>query len=134
VSAEPADTASVATSQSSAASRSASRAVTVALAQVGKPYRWGGSGPNSFDCSGLTSFAWRRAGEALPHSSRRQYGVTTRVSRSNLRPGDLVFFYSPISHVAMYVGDGKVVEAPGRGRHVRVASLKRSGYAGAGRP
>ncbi len=124
--------ASATTGWSSTSGRAA--AVDVALAQVGKPYRWGGSGPNSYDCSGLTSYAWRKAGVTLPHSSRRQYRATSRVSRSNLRPGDLVFYYSPVSHVAMYVGDGKVVEAPNRGGQVRVASLSRPGYTGAGRP
>jgi peptidoglycan DL-endopeptidase CwlO len=106
------------------------------MAQVGKPYRWGGNGPNSFDCSGLTSFAWARAGVDLPRTSRDQYAGTTRISRGDLRPGDLIFYHSPISHVAMYIGDGRVVEAPNSGNNVRVRDdgLTRSGIVGYGRP
>jgi cell wall-associated NlpC family hydrolase len=112
------------------------RAVEVALAQLGKPYAWGGNGPNSFDCSGLTSFAWRAAGVELPRTSAAQYSGTTRISRSDLRPGDLVFYHSPVSHVAMYIGDGKVVEAPNSGNNVRIRNdgLTRSGVVGYGRP
>jgi peptidoglycan DL-endopeptidase CwlO len=115
---------------------SAQRAVDTALAQVGKPYVWGGGGPNSFDCSGLTSFAWRAAGVSLPHSSRMQYSATTRISRGDLQPGDLVFFGSPIHHVAMYIGGGSVVEASRSGVPVRTSStaLGRSDIAGYGRP
>ena len=117
-----------------AASSKAAVAVKTALAQVGKPYRWAGSGPNSFDCSGLTSYAWRAAGVSLPHNSGMQYNATTRVSMSDLQPGDLLFFYSPISHVGMYIGDGKMVEAPYTGKNVRVRSINRGGLVGAGRP
>jgi peptidoglycan DL-endopeptidase CwlO len=115
---------------------SAQRAVDTALAQVGKPYVWGGGGPNSFDCSGLTSFAWRAAGVSLPHSSRMQYSATTRISRGELQPGDLIFFGSPIHHVAMYIGGGSVVEASRSGVPVRTSStaLGRSDIAGYGRP
>ena len=109
-------------------------AVKTALAQIGKPYRWGGSGPSSFDCSGLTSYAWRAAGVSLPHNSRMQYNATKRVSKSDLQPGDLLFFYSPISHVGMYIGDGKMVDAPYSGKTVRVRSIFRGNFAGAGRP
>jgi cell wall-associated NlpC family hydrolase len=111
-------------------------AVEAALSQLGKPYRWGASGPNSYDCSGLTMWAWRHAGVNLPRVSRMQYQATQRVSRAELRPGDLVFFGSPIHHVAMYIGDGKVVEAPFTGEVVRInsRSLQRSDIAGYGRP
>ena len=114
----------------------ADEAVDVALAQLGKPYQWGGSGPNSFDCSGLTSYAWAAAGVSLPRTSSAQYSATTRISRSDLRPGDLVFYHSPISHVAMYIGDGKVVEAPNSGNNVRIREdgLTRRGVVGYGRP
>ena len=114
----------------------AERAVEVALAQIDKPYRWGGSGPGSFDCSGLTSFAWAAADVNLPRSSRMQYNATTRISRSQLQPGDLVFYHSPVSHVAMYIGDGRVVEAPNSGNNVRIRNdgLTRSGVVGYGRP
>ena len=112
----------------------AAGAVQFALAQVGKPYSWGGSGPGSYDCSGLTSAAWAAAGVSLPHSSSMQYGVTQRVSRTALQPGDLMFFGSPIHHVAMYIGNGQMVEAPRTGLTVRVVSTDRSDFVGAGRP
>jgi peptidoglycan DL-endopeptidase CwlO len=109
-------------------------AVRAALSQVGKPYQWGASGPNSYDCSGLTMWAWAQAGVSLPHSSAMQYGVTARVSQSDWQPGDLLFFGSPIHHVAMYIGNGQLVEAPYTGASVRVTSAYRSDYVGAGRP
>ena len=114
----------------------AEKAVEVALAQLGKPYQWGGSGPNSFDCSGLTSYAWAAAGVDLPRTSGAQYSGTTRISRDELREGDLVFYHDPISHVAMYIGDGKVVEAPNSGNNVRIREdgLTRNGVVGFGRP
>ena len=111
-------------------------AVQVALGQVGKPYAWGGSGPGSFDCSGLVTYAYRAAGVThLPRSSSAMYGATTRISRSDLRPGDLVFYHSPVSHVAIYIGNGQVVEAPNSGNNVRVRSdgLTRRGVVGFGR-
>ena len=116
--------------------QSADVAVQTALAQLGKPYQWGGSGPNSFDCSGLTSFAWRAAGVSIPRTSGAQYSGTKRVTRSQLQPGDLVFYHSPISHVAMYIGNGQVVEAPNSGNNVRIRSdgLTRRGVVGFGRP
>ena len=112
------------------------RVVDVAMDQLGTPYGWGGNGPHRFDCSGLTSFAWRAAGVELPRTSRQQHASVTRVSRSELIPGDLVFYHSPVSHVAIYIGDGKVVEAPNSGGVVRVRNdgLSRSGVVGFGRP
>lgn len=94
-----------------------------ACAQLGDPYQWGADGPDSFDCSGLTMQAWARGGVSLPHSSKMQVGYGTRVSASNLRPGDLVFFYSPISHVAIYIGKGMMVTAPQTGDTVRVKAV-----------
>ena len=109
-------------------------AVDAALSQVGKPYRYGAAGPDSYDCSGLTMWAWAKAGVSLPHSSRMQYSVTDRVSRADVRPGDLLFFGSPIHHVGMYVGDGQMVEAPYTGEYVRVRSaFNRSDLVGIGR-
>ncbi len=113
--------------------RGASIAVDTALAQLGKPYVWGGSGEKTFDCSGLMGFAWARAGKTLPHSSRAQYAVTRRVSRSDLQPGDLLFFGRPIHHVGMYIGNGQMVEAPHRRAKVRVRSAWRKDFVGAGR-
>jgi cell wall-associated NlpC family hydrolase len=104
-------------------SQAAQIAVNTALAQVGKPYVWGASGPNSFDCSGLTSYAYAAAGVALPHSSSAQSGMGTPVSRDALQPGDLVFFYSPVSHVGMYIGNGQMVHASTSGTPVQVVNL-----------
>jgi cell wall-associated NlpC family hydrolase len=111
-------------------------AVEEARRHLGKPYRYGGNGPGSFDCSGLTRWAWNAAGVHLPRTSRDQYRATQRVSRSDLRPGDLVFYYQPISHVAIYLGDGRTIEAPRSGGQVRIANdgLTRSGLVGFGRP
>ena len=109
-------------------------AVNAALSQVGKPYQWGAAGPDSYDCSGLTMWAWAQAGIGLPHSSSAQYSATTRVAQSDLAPGDLMFFGSPIHHVTMYIGNGQMVEAPYSGQQVRVVSASRSDFVGAGRP
>jgi cell wall-associated NlpC family hydrolase len=109
-------------------------AVWTALAQRGDPYVWGGDGPSSFDCSGLTQYSWGKAGVYLPHSSRMQSTTGKAVSKSSLRPGDLVFFYSPVSHVALYVGAGYIVHAPGSGDVVRMTKLAyMPSYAGARR-
>ena len=112
------------------------RVVEVAMDQLGTPYGWGGNGPHRFDCSGLTSFAWRTEGVELPRTSRQQHASTTRIARAELIPGDLVFYHSPVSHVAIYIGDGKVIDAPSSGGVVRVRTdgLSRSGVVGFGRP
>jgi cell wall-associated NlpC family hydrolase len=109
-------------------------AVEAALSRVGSPYQWGAAGPDSFDCSGLTMWAWAQAGVALPHNSGAQYAATPRVDRADLQPGDLLFSGSPIHHVGMYIGNGQMVEAPYTGVSVRVVSAYRSDYVGAGRP
>jgi cell wall-associated NlpC family hydrolase len=96
---------------------SAGKAVTFAFNQIGKPYGYGDAGPNSYDCSGLTSAAWAAAGKSLPHNAAAQYGATARISRSDLQPGDLVFYRSN-GHVAIYVGGGKIIDAPSAGRDV----------------
>ncbi len=113
---------------------SAAVAVRVAIAQVGKPYHWASAGPSSFDCSGLTMYAWGKAGVSLPHSSRQQYASVPHVARAALQPGDLVFYGSPIHHVGIYIGGGRMVDAPSSGRTVRVSGIDRSDYVGAGRP
>jgi cell wall-associated NlpC family hydrolase len=112
----------------------AQAAVDAALSQVGKPYQWGASGPDSYDCSGLTMWAWGQAGVSLPHNSGAQYSATPRVAQGDWQPGDLLFYGSPIHHVAMYIGNGQMVEAPYTGLSVRVVSAYRSDYVGAGRP
>jgi cell wall-associated NlpC family hydrolase len=114
-------------------------AVRWALAQLGDPYRWGASGPNAFDCSGLTSSAYRAAGAGIPRVSRDQWNAGPHVDVPNLLPGDLVFFASDtrnpgtIHHVGMYIGNGLMVHAPHTGDVVRVASIWRVGYIGATR-
>ena len=112
----------------------AQTAVDAALSQLGKPYVWGGTGPNGFDCSGLTQWAYAKAGITLPRVAAAQAGYGTPVSRSQLQPGDLVFFYSPISHEGMYLGNGQMVHAPTSGDVVKISPLMSSGYAGATRP
>lgn len=92
--------------------------------QIGDPYQWAADGPGSWDCSGLTMMAWRQAGVSLPHSSKLQAGYGTTVSASSLRPGDLVFYHSPISHVAIYVGKGMMLDAPQTGDYVGLKPLR----------
>ena len=112
-------------------SQAAQIAVDVAMAQRGKPYVWAASGPDSFDCSGLTAFAYKAAGIGLPHSSAQQSRMGQAVARADLQPGDLVFFYSPVSHVGIYIGNGQMVHAPTSGDVVKVASVdSMGGYAG----
>jgi len=116
------------------ASGRAAAAVQYAMSKVGSSYVYGAAGPSSFDCSGLTMMAWAQAGVALPHSSSAQYSSGPRVAASDLIPGDLVFYYSPISHVAMYIGNGMIVDAANPGAGVRVAGLHSMPYVGAVRP
>lgn len=111
----------------------ADAAVAEARRQIGKPYEWGGSGPDSFDCSGLTSWAWRAGGRSLPHSSAAQYSATRRIDMDQILPGDLLFFGSPIHHVAIYAGNGTMIEASETGTPVRSASIYRRDLVGAGR-
>ncbi|WP_018216728.1 C40 family peptidase [Salinispora vitiensis] len=92
-------------------------AVRYAYGALGKPYRWGGDDGAGYDCSGLTSAAWRAAGKSLPHSTRRQWEVVAHINRHDLSPGDLVF-YRGLGHVALYVGDGQIIDAPTAGRNV----------------
>jgi cell wall-associated NlpC family hydrolase len=117
-----------------AASGRAATAVRFAMAQVGKAYSYGAAGPNAYDCSGLTMRAWGMAGVGLPHSSSAQQGSGVRVSESELRPGDLVFYYSPVSHVGMYIGNGLIVNALNPSAGVRVSALHSMPYSGAVRP
>lgn len=109
--------------------------VQIALSKLGTPYRWGASGPDAFDCSGFTMWVYAQVGVSLPHSSRAQYDCGERVSRANLRPGDLVFFgRSRIHHVGIYIGGNRYVHAPHTGDVVRISSLDRADYVGACRP
>ncbi|MGC0330005.1 cell wall-associated NlpC family hydrolase [Streptomyces sp. SAI-170] len=111
----------------------ASAAVSYAYSKLGSPYVWGATGPDAFDCSGLVQAAYRSAGVELPRTTYAQIGAGRRVSRSELLPGDLVFFYSAISHVGIYIGNGQMIHAPNPSAPVRVAPLDEMPFAGATR-
>jgi cell wall-associated NlpC family hydrolase len=113
--------------------KGAAHAVAVARAQIGKPYRWAASGPDSFDCSGLTMYAWRAAGVSLPHSTYSQWAATPHISRSDLQPGDLVYFRN-LNHMAIYSGGGMMIESPHTGLNVREVPLRTHDWYGASRP
>ncbi|WP_173096875.1 NlpC/P60 family protein [Actinomadura verrucosospora] len=105
----------------------AAQALRYAMSKLGSPYVWGAAGPTTFDCSGLTMWAYRQVGINLPHYTGSQWNAGTHVSESQMQPGDLIFFYSDLHHMGMYVGGGKMIHAPHTGDVVRIASL-------AGRP
>jgi cell wall-associated NlpC family hydrolase len=115
-------------------SAGASAAVNYARNQLGKPYQWGGAGPDSFDCSGLTMMAWKAGGVSLPHSSQAQYSGTTHVPLNAVQPGDLIFYYSDIHHVGIYIGGGQIIAATHTGDFIRQMSMYYSSPIGAGRP
>ena len=117
----------VAAAPAPAPNGAAQTAVDTALAQRGDMYLYGATGPDRFDCSGLTSFAYKAAGVSIPRTSKAQSTFGTPVSKANLKPGDLVFFYSPVSHVGMYIGNGQMVHASTSGTPVQVASLDSMG-------
>jgi cell wall-associated NlpC family hydrolase len=112
----------------------AATAVNVAKAQLGKAYVYGAEGPDTFDCSGLTMYAWRAGGVGLPHSAEMQYNAISHIAVSQLQAGDLVFFYTPIEHVGIYVGGGQMIDAPYTGAVVRYDSIYNPYLVGAGRP
>jgi cell wall-associated NlpC family hydrolase len=125
----------------SAAANAGAAALLAAQSRIGTPYRYGGSGPDAFDCSGLVAYAYRQAGVTLPRTAAQQYALARPVRRAELRPGDLVFFRwsgREVSHVGIYAGDGLFVHAPQTGGQVRTANLDdewyRERYAGSGRP
>ncbi|WP_416972294.1 NlpC/P60 family protein [Streptomyces sp. 4F14] len=111
----------------------AGAAISYAYAKLGSPYVWGATGPDAFDCSGLIQAAYRSAGLSLPRTTYAQIGAGQRVSRSQLLPGDLVFFYSGISHVGLYIGDGQMIHAPNPSSPVRIAPIDEMPFAGATR-
>ena len=124
-----------------AAASPGAAALLAAESRIGTSYRYGGSGPDAFDCSGLVAYAYQQAGVPLPRTAAQQYALARPVPRTELRPGDLVFFRwsgREVSHVGIYAGDGKFVHAPQTGGQVRTANLDdewyRERYAGAGRP
>ncbi|MFJ1783458.1 C40 family peptidase [Streptomyces anulatus] len=111
----------------------AAQAIAFAHGAIGKPYVWGATGPNAFDCSGLTQAAWKAAGVSLPRTTYTQINAGARIPRSRLAPGDLVFFYSGISHVGLYIGGGRMIHAPRPGAPVRIAPVDEMPFAGATR-
>ncbi|WP_327273432.1 NlpC/P60 family protein [Streptomyces sp. NBC_01224] len=111
----------------------AAEAVAFAYGALGKPYVWGATGPSSFDCSGLIQAAWRSAGVSLPRTTYTQINAGQHISRSDLAPGDLVFFYSGVSHVGLYIGNGQMIHAPRPGAPVRIAPIDQMPFAGATR-
>jgi cell wall-associated NlpC family hydrolase len=99
------------------------KALAAARGKLGTPYQWGASGPNAFDCSGLTSWAFKQAGISIPRTSAAQSTFGTAVSKDQLQPGDLVFFYSPVSHVGIYMGGGKILHASTSGEPVKISDM-----------
>ena len=117
----------------SSSSRGA-KALAFAKKQLGDSYRYGATGPNAWDCSGLTGGAWKAAGVKIPRTSQAQYRSGRKVAKSDLKPGDLVFFYSGISHVGIYAGGGKVIHASRPGKPVQYIKMSYMPYQGARRP
>nr|WP_156112012.1 NlpC/P60 family protein [Prescottella defluvii] len=112
---------------------SGSAALQAGLTQIGKPYSWGATGPDSYDCSGLVVWAYQQAGKTLPRSSQAQAGGGTPIDKSQLQPGDVVLFYDDISHVGLYAGDGNVLHASTYGTPVKVDSMATMPFYGARR-
>ncbi|MGW6910728.1 NlpC/P60 family protein [Streptomyces sp. NPDC054940] len=115
-------------------SRESVRAVRYAKKQLGKPYKWGAEGPKSYDCSGLTSEAWAHAGTPIPRTSQEQWARLDRIPLTELRPGDLVVYFPDATHVAMYLGKGKVVQAPRTGERIKISPIASNPVLGAVRP
>ncbi|MFI1713054.1 NlpC/P60 family protein [Streptomyces litmocidini] len=115
-------------------SRAGAEALRFAVEQIGKPYEWGAEGPEAYDCSGLTQQAWAAAGRELPRTSQEQWETLPRVPLSELRPGDLVVYFPGATHVALYLGEGLVVQAPRPGGKVKVSPLAANPVLGAVRP
>jgi cell wall-associated NlpC family hydrolase len=115
-------------------SSQADKAIAFARNQLGKPYVWGATGPDSYDCSGLTQAAYKAAGIDLPRTTYDQVDVGTRVAESDMRPGDLIFFYSDVSHVGLYIGNGEMIHAPHTGTVVKIAPITEMPFYAAVRP
>jgi peptidoglycan DL-endopeptidase CwlO len=116
-------TSSTSPSTDSSYATKAEKALAFARAQIGKPYVWGATGPDSYDCSGLTQAAWKAAGVSLPRTTYDQVNAGTTVSLADAQPGDLVFFYADVSHVGIYIGNGMMIHAPKPGAYVREESI-----------
>ncbi|MGB8861960.1 MAG: NlpC/P60 family protein, partial [Ilumatobacteraceae bacterium] len=118
-----------------AVSGKAGTAVAAAYSQLGVPYKFAAESPGeAFDCSGLTKWAWGRAGVGMPHQSGAQYGSFPHVSQSEAQPGDLIFYYSPIGHVGIYIGGGQMIHAPQTGDVVKVSTVHWNKVVGVARP
>jgi cell wall-associated NlpC family hydrolase/uncharacterized coiled-coil protein SlyX len=110
-------------------------ALAAAQGQLGVPYRFAASSPGvAFDCSGLTKYAWGRAGVSLPHQSAQQFAVTPHVPKDQAQPGDLIFYHSPIGHVGIYLGGGSLIHAPATGDVVKISTVNWSKVVGVSRP
>ena len=107
------------------------QALQAAISRLGYPYIWGAAGPTSFDCSGLVMWAYQQVGISLPHFTVSQYNSGVHVSRNDLEPGDLIFFFSDISHVGMYIGNGMMIDAPNFGEDVKVQPIYWNAFVGA---
>jgi cell wall-associated NlpC family hydrolase len=107
------------------------QALQAAISRLGYPYIWGAAGPTSFDCSGLVMWAYQQVGISLPHFTVSQYNSGVHVSRNDLEPGDLIFFFSNISHVGMYIGNGMMIDAPNFGEDVKVQPIYWNAFVGA---
>lgn len=112
----------------------AGEAVKFAYSQLGKVYKFAAEGPDAYDCSGLVMASWKAAGVALPHNAAQQYKTVTPITRDELQPGDLVFYYRDIHHVALYIGDDRVIEAPQPGERISMRPIDFAPIAGYGRP
>ncbi|MER5224514.1 C40 family peptidase [Streptomyces flaveus] len=109
-------------------------ALDFAYAQLGKPYEWGATGPNSYDCSGLTGASWRAAGVSLPRTVQQQYDAGRKVAKSDLQPGDIIYWYNSTQHNGMYVGNGKAIHAPRTGKNIEIVPLDSMPFFAASRP
>ncbi|MFD5567676.1 C40 family peptidase [Streptomyces cadmiisoli] len=116
------------------ASGRAKAALDFAYAQLGKPYEWGATGPDSFDCSGLTGASWRAAGVSLPRTVKQQYDAGRKVARQDMQPGDIIYWYNDTQHNGLYVGNGKAIHAPRTGKNVEITPVDSMPFFAASRP
>lgn len=132
--AEEAGTSDSADTYDGPASGRAKAALDFAYAQLGKPYEWGATGPDSFDCSGLTGAAWGAAGVSLPRTVKQQYDAGRKVSQADMQPGDIIYWYNDTQHNGMYVGDGQAIHAPRTGKNVEITPVDSMPFYAASRP
>ncbi|MDH6522246.1 C40 family peptidase [Streptomyces sp. SAI-090] len=116
------------------ASGRAKTAIDFAYAQLGKPYEWGSTGPNSYDCSGLVGAAWRSAGVSLPRTVKQMYDAGRKVSQSDLQPGDIIYWYNDNQHNGIYIGNGKAIHAPRTGKNIEITQVSYMPFFAASRP